>query len=255
MVVYCVTGNGTIRVNGTSFTMTAGRYLFLPWNHAITYAADTRNPMLLLGVHIIPVFRPTGKQVEYIVPHRQTDRFFNADERSDAVMPGLEGVNEGGAEETSTLALLLRFVVEWFRQVPRQETAARSIARLLLDELQTSLASTKNESPVPVQLRRVIDYARENIAQKLSIGIMAEIAECSPSTLSRMIRKCFEMSPIQWLLRMRMDHAGILLSTTGIRIGEVGIRSGFEDPYYFSKLFKKHHGMTAREYRRRNSLF
>jgi AraC-like DNA-binding protein len=255
MLVCCAIGNGTIRVNGASFTMTTGRYLFLPWNHSIAYAAAPKDPMLLLGIHIIPVFAPVKESFDYLVPHRPTDPFFDDKERCDRVIAGLEGVRNGIATETGALVLLLRFIVEWFRREPRQESAARNLARLLLEELQQAAGTEHAASRLRFEMQRVIDYAQANISGKISIDAMAKIAQCSASTLSRMIRKYSGASPIQWLLRMRMEHAGILLSTTGIRIGEVGIQSGIEDPYYFSKLFKKHHGMTAREFRRKNSLF
>ncbi|MNH42191.1 Arabinose operon regulatory protein [compost metagenome] len=48
---------------------------------------------------------------------------------------------------------------------------------------------------------------------------------------------------------MRINHAKELLDATHLSIGEVGYQVGLEDPYYFSKVFKKYVGMSPSEYK------
>jgi two-component system response regulator YesN len=49
-----------------------------------------------------------------------------------------------------------------------------------------------------------------------------------------------------------MEKAGLLLRTTDIKIYELSARLGFQNPPYFSKLFKVYYGVTPQDYRERN---
>ncbi|MNN96836.1 CFA/I fimbrial subunit D [compost metagenome] len=57
-----------------------------------------------------------------------------------------------------------------------------------------------------------------------------------------------------FIIRYRMEKAGMLLRTTGIKIYELASRLGFQNPPYFSKLFKQHYGVTPQEFRDRLGL-
>ena len=56
-------------------------------------------------------------------------------------------------------------------------------------------------------------------------------------------------STLMNLTRLRIEHAKELLSTTQYSMKEIGVMSGYSDPNYFSKSFKKNVGVTPTEYR------
>jgi YesN/AraC family two-component response regulator len=51
-----------------------------------------------------------------------------------------------------------------------------------------------------------------------------------------------------------MQRACELLMSSSLTIGEIGAQLGYEDPMYFSRLFRKKIGIPARDYRRRGEL-
>jgi AraC-like DNA-binding protein len=61
----------------------------------------------------------------------------------------------------------------------------------------------------------------------------------SPSHLIRLFTRSRGRSPLQHLLRLRVMEAQHLLSATGMPVHEVARRVGFDDPYYFSRAFRK----------------
>lgn len=58
------------------------------------------------------------------------------------------------------------------------------------------------------------------------------------------------MTPMQFLMDIRMEEACRLLRHSGLRIAEVGEAVGIRNPYYFSRLFKTKTGMSPRAYRK-----
>ena len=57
------------------------------------------------------------------------------------------------------------------------------------------------------------------------------------------------MAPVEYLIHLRIRQACRLLDTTGLTVREIGFRVGFEDPYYFSRMFRKLMGQSPRQYR------
>ena len=57
-------------------------------------------------------------------------------------------------------------------------------------------------------------------------------------------------SPSEYILTLRLERARELLLTTDIEISSVGVASGYKDQYFFSKIFKKHTGMSPSEFRK-----
>ena len=54
----------------------------------------------------------------------------------------------------------------------------------------------------------------------------------------------------EYLTNLRMNKAKELLRTTQMRSSDVAYAVGYNDPHYFSYLFKKHTGVTPRDYRK-----
>ncbi|HEU4609197.1 MAG TPA: helix-turn-helix transcriptional regulator, partial [Chitinophagaceae bacterium] len=66
-------------------------------------------------------------------------------------------------------------------------------------------------------------------------------------------RKAFKLvtgeSPNQYLLNLRLERARHLLSTTALNISEIADQTGFGSVFYFSKLFRKKHGLSPGQFR------
>jgi AraC-like DNA-binding protein len=71
----------------------------------------------------------------------------------------------------------------------------------------------------------------------------------SVSTFCHLFRKQMHTSPVHFFIRMKMHRACELLDTTDLSVHEIGARVGYEDPFYFCRIFKKMMGQTASEYR------
>ncbi|MEX0324978.1 MAG: AraC family transcriptional regulator [Puniceicoccaceae bacterium] len=85
--------------------------------------------------------------------------------------------------------------------------------------------------------------------QLSSISQWALEAGISTGYLSRIIRKYSEESPLQMLLRLKMNRAGELLLQEDLLIKQVADAIGYEDPYHFSRLFKQFFGLSPKHFR------
>ncbi|MGP6139074.1 MULTISPECIES: helix-turn-helix domain-containing protein [unclassified Jeotgalibaca] len=96
-------------------------------------------------------------------------------------------------------------------------------------------------------------YIETNYREDLTLNRIAEACYASPATISRIFKDQLGESPINYLIRYRLEKAKTLLDNTeDISIKETAHLIGYEDALYFSKLFKKYYGSSPTDYAKRN---
>lgn len=100
---------------------------------------------------------------------------------------------------------------------------------------------------------RVIHYMTENVHKMLTLDELAEHFSYSPSHFSTLFQKDTGVSPINYFIRLKVQKACQYIELTGMRINEIAIRLGYDEPAYFSRLFSKVMGMSPSAYRAHNS--
>ena len=98
-------------------------------------------------------------------------------------------------------------------------------------------------------IQRSIDFMHKNLAKKLRLGDLANIAGMSPGYYGMFFRKNRDNTPVDYFNRLKIQKACELLKTADLPVGKIGESVGFTDPYYFSRLFKKMMGTSPRSYR------
>ena len=76
----------------------------------------------------------------------------------------------------------------------------------------------------------------------LNIEAVCNIGFMSVSSLQRAFNKYLRVSPKQYLIRLRMNHALNLLTMNELSVKEIAFACGFTDEKYFSRAFKKRYG-------------
>ncbi|MBD2848579.1 helix-turn-helix transcriptional regulator [Paenibacillus sp. IB182496] len=98
-------------------------------------------------------------------------------------------------------------------------------------------------------MEEAIRYIRRHYAEPLTLAELAARCGMKPKYFSHQFRKHVGRGPIDYLIRCRMNRACELLDTGDFTVADVARSVGYADAYYFSRLFKKHHG-TAPSRRR-----
>ena len=101
----------------------------------------------------------------------------------------------------------------------------------------------------PEQLIKVRNMIESGCETGFTLGELAANSGYSVPHFSALFKKYFNTSPIEYLIRARMNRAAYLLRDSNRRIGEVAALSGYDDIFHFSKLFKKHFGKSPRDFR------
>lgn len=78
----------------------------------------------------------------------------------------------------------------------------------------------------------------------------AKLAGMSPSHFIRCFKAELRVTPNVYYTRLRMEKARLLLRETDLKVREIAARLGYDDPFYFSNVFKKCVGVSPEQYRR-----
>lgn len=94
-------------------------------------------------------------------------------------------------------------------------------------------------------------YMMQNLHQPMKVPALSAMVGLSASSFFALFKSATGLTPLDFFIRARMRRAGELLEETPLQIKEVAARLGYDDQFYFSRLFKSVHGMPPREYRAR----
>lgn len=92
-------------------------------------------------------------------------------------------------------------------------------------------------------------YFNEHYNEPISIQEYAESRNMSVCYFQRNFKQIVKHTPMQYLLTIRVNNAASLLETTDYSMAEIAAIVGYEDPLYFSRLFRKIKGVSPRDYR------
>ena len=119
---------------------------------------------------------------------------------------------------------------------------------LLVDRQQHE--QKKAAGNVQEQIERAAAYFNENYNTKISIDDYAESLHISTNWFIHNFKQYAGMSPAQYILSLRMVNAQSLLERTTYNIKEISEIVGYENPLYFSRVFKKEIGKSPAQYRK-----
>jgi transcriptional regulator GlxA family with amidase domain len=97
------------------------------------------------------------------------------------------------------------------------------------------------------QISEVLACLERHYAEPLAVEDLAKVAGMSPTSLFRLFKEIMGRSPIDYLIRLRIDKAGQMLRRGGMRVGEVSGAVGFNDSNYFARQFRRITGRSPRE--------
>lgn len=103
------------------------------------------------------------------------------------------------------------------------------------------------------RIRPVLHYMRDHLADPVDRDILARKLNVSPQWFHTVFSQVMGEPPMAYLNRLRIAKASRLLIATTHSVSEISQMTGFSDPLYFSRLFKKKTGSSPLAYRRSSS--
>lgn len=100
----------------------------------------------------------------------------------------------------------------------------------------------------------VMDRISDRLDSPLSLEEAARMSGRSPSTVTRLFKKMTGKSFKQYQMDVRIQSAmNLLVAGSNLPVSEVALRTGFDDPFYFSRVFHKYTGLSPSEYRNKEA--
>lgn len=112
--------------------------------------------------------------------------------------------------------------------------------------LYRKVGNQKHDSDV---IESTIHYMAENVERRLTLTDIADYSGFSSSYLSSMFKKRTGYSPLTYFNLLKIRKACELINTTDMKLTQISFKLGFDDQFYFSRLFSKIMGMSPRAYR------
>lgn len=94
----------------------------------------------------------------------------------------------------------------------------------------------------------IVNYIRQNIYNEIKIEDLLKVSSMSKSAFYRGFVNELGLSPYQLIIDERLKISKKLLIEEGLSIKETAYASGFSSSNYFIRLFKKHEGMTPKQF-------
>jgi AraC family transcriptional regulator of arabinose operon len=230
LLIYCTEGRAHLRVLDQPFTIEAGDLLLLPAGTSHLYSSDPEQPWTLHWVH-------------YAGPLAEAFR---------------EHMGFGNGTYIRKIGRDPRLLVDFNGLLAVRQTGFRSQALVhasnRLRQLLTavSLCHETDRSRQALDLEVIHDYMQDHLHERVSLDELAELAGLSPAHFATRYRKMTGVAPIQHFLHLKIEQACQLLDTTNSSFTAISAELGYEDAYYFSRLFKKVMGQSPRNYRHLN---
>ena len=105
------------------------------------------------------------------------------------------------------------------------------------------------ESEIVRKIEQSIAYMTRHLDEPLQVATLAAQANISPSHFFALFKRQTGCAPIDCFIRLRMQHACRLLEETVLSVKEVAATLGYDDPFYFSRIFKSVNHVAPSEYR------
>jgi Response regulator containing CheY-like receiver domain and AraC-type DNA-binding domain len=120
----------------------------------------------------------------------------------------------------------------------------------IVEQLLGSIKSNLNASE-KANLYEIKEYIDRNFSQEIRLSYFSNKYYLSKEYLSKQFKEEFGYGIHEYILKVRMEKAGEMISDNSVKINTVSSYLGYKDNNYFSKAFKAYYGVSPTEYRER----
>lgn len=237
LLIWVTQGKGHVTSQGQSHVATAGDLILLDHGPGHAYGADEHDPWSILWVHFLG---PASRS------------FFEAMRRSKK----LEQRIAGRLGHPSQFVSLHRRFVEMVNiarltvpdKVMLQECLLTGMLGMMLHQLNAPVASDVGTGPRH-DIRAVLGYIDEHLNEPLSLTQLASLCSVSERQFNRLFTEQMDTTPLAYIKGLRVNKACVLLGQTDMPVQEIAHTTGYDDAFYFSRLFRQQMGLSPSAYR------
>jgi AraC-like DNA-binding protein len=229
--IFCKKGQGWCEVRGKRHAVNEGDLLVVPAGEPHSYGADDEKPWTILWFHVTGedmrlLLAALGVRADHPVLH------LGDDPQLPAVFEDVLDVLEHGYAAFQMLH------------------ASRMLGYLISLMIWRARENWRTPPDAKQKITYAVTYMKQHIDKQLRLVALANLAGFTPSYFNVLFRQETGYSCMDYLTKLRIHQACQWLDTTDWPVKTIAARLGYDDPFYFSRVFSSVHGMSPKEYRR-----
>jgi AraC-like DNA-binding protein len=225
-IYYVVEGHGTVAINGVNFPLETGNIYFI--SGVTPFRNYCEKYMKVFWLHAIAM----SPELDTIISNITRVHAWQ-----------ISGLSEFEATLREIKEISL-WDADW-RWFELQALVTFVVGRLMKDHQKNGVKPELSSG-----IRRALKFMDHNFQNNPTLADMAKKASYAPNYFHRVFKALSGMTPHEYIEKKRMVMARMLLTTTDKKLDEISQACGYENSFYFSRVFKKHYGIAPGASRR-----
>ncbi len=231
ILLYCFEGEGWVEIAGKRHIIARDQIFIINEKTPCTYGTNPENPWTNYWIHF------TGKNAAIYSP--PVNRIVDI---SPAENSRLE-------ERLLLFEEMLQNIADYF-VFEKVVYANICLKHFLISIKHLDVYRSVRKEIGNDMLEKVISFMKNNLNRNHRIDSIASRFNCSASNIYKLFKNNLDSTPLDFFNHLKMEKACRFLTHTDLKVKEVGRRLGYEDQYYFSRIFSKHIGLSPAKYRK-----
>jgi AraC family transcriptional regulator of arabinose operon len=236
VLIYCIEGEGWFEIHNQIQNVIANQVFILPKDVAHSYGCNSKKPWTIYWIHFdgqkAAFFAENFLKPILILPERDSrieDRLKLFEEIIATLKNGYS-INNLDFSVTSLFYLLgsLKYL-----------GAYRDSSKINQKNFQNDIIEV------------AIHFMRENVRKRITLKEIAEYVGFSPSHFSGLFQRKTGHSPLNYFIQLKIQEACHHLDFSEMKVNQISILVGFDDPLYFSRIFSRIMGSSPSDYRKK----
>ncbi|AOW11346.1 AraC family transcriptional regulator [Flavobacterium gilvum] len=236
ILIYVIEGEGWFELENQRQKVSASQVFVLPKEKAHSYGSDLNNPWTIYWCHFDggkAAFFAEGLQKPLLIPAEKDSRIEYQFKLFEEIFSTLKnGFNKENLEFSITA---------FFYFLGSLKYLGTFRAGTSVNEEEQQLDMVDN----------AIHYMRENVRKRITLKQVADYVGFSTSHFSAKFQEKTGYSPLNYHIHLKIQEACHYLDFSDMKINQISMLVGFDDPFYFTRLFGKTMGSSPSDYRKK----
>lgn len=227
-LLYMWSGELLMKSGNKSTHMKAGDLILIP-PHTEYFYQSLEDSITYFWIHF------TGKDVAPMLEELWPDGFHATAGLSESV-------------HTAFRELFTEFI---FRDQHMDLATKTLLSRILVMLARRSTDIRSTDFSIQLRIKTSLHYIHQHLASSISIDSLAQMEHLSTSRYRTVFNECMDCSPSEYIINLRINRACELMEQFNMTIAEAASAVGYQDPLYFSRIFRKKMGTSPSSYLKR----
>ena len=251
-LLYVSHGEAATEMNGQRYAIKEGQLIFLPAGVYHRNEIISRPNAQFIGIHF-DFFGDLDIQTEddmVVNENKVQQEKFSIEAIAPAFSPF--SVDPVYTPPLACVQLMEQLVYEFTNRSLGYELICKAlILQILALLLRTQITRQLEDKSIhTIAIKKLMDAIQLNPSSAWNNKALAETMCLNEDHMAKLFKKIARMSPSEYISAVRHHHARQLLRETNNSIEAVGVSVGYSDPHYFSRIFRKHEGISPKQYRK-----